>query len=113
MSIELDKLEITTKLSKNLRLFRNKLNLKQSELAEKVGVSRQTLIQIEKGKRPMQWVTFLALLSVFKSDSGTSELLNHFGIYSHALEYYLSSSEKNSKANQHHINLSEKENHGS
>lgn len=61
---EINKNELTKKMSDNLLVLRNKLRLNQSELAEKVGISRQTLLEIEKGKRIMQWNTFVALLAV-------------------------------------------------
>jgi DNA-binding XRE family transcriptional regulator len=110
---ELNKAELTKKLADNLLTLRSKLKLKQSELADKVGVSRQTLIQIEKRKRPMQWVTFLAILSVFNADPGTSELLNYFGIYTHELENYLSSSERSVEPVLDNIESLETKNHGS
>jgi len=113
LEYELNKTELMTKLSNNLPTLRSKLRLKQSELAEKVGVSRQTLIQIEKGRRPMQWVNFLAILSVFKADTGTNELLNHFGIYTQELENYLSSSGKNSDNSKNQIEKVETHKHGS
>ena len=89
----INKEELTKKMSENLMVFRNKLRLKQSELAEKVGISRQTLLEIEKGKRAMQWNIFLALLSVFREDSSTRDLLQHFGIYTPELGRYLISGE--------------------
>jgi hypothetical protein len=39
------------------------------------------LFEIEKGKPAMQWNIVLALLSVFRENSSTSGLLEHFGIY--------------------------------
>jgi DNA-binding XRE family transcriptional regulator len=110
---ELNKSELMNRLSDNLLTLRSKLKLKQSELAEKIGVSRQTLIKIEKRKQPMQWVTFLAILSVFKADPETSELLDHFGIYTQELENYLCSSERLSKPNQNYIDSLETNSHGS
>ncbi len=38
--------ELTTKLKE----YRAKLNMKQGELAEKVGVRRETIIRLEKGQ---------------------------------------------------------------
>lgn len=96
MSGEINKEELTKMMSENLMLLRNKLRLKQSELAEKVGISRQTLLEIEKGKRAMQWNVFLALLSVFREDSSTSDLLEHFNIYTSELGRYLVTGEENS-----------------
>ena len=86
---EINKDELTKKMSDNLRVLRTKLQLKQSELAEKVGISRQALLEIEKGKRTLQWNVFVALLSVFREDSGTNDLLSHYEIYSPELSRYL------------------------
>ena len=79
----------------NLLVLRKKLCLTQVELAEKVGIHRQTLINIEKKKRPMSWSIFVALLSDFRANSGTSDLLYHFGIYTGELSSYLTSSGSN------------------
>jgi len=83
-------------MSENLRVLRNKLRLKQSDLAKKVGISRQTLLEIENGKRTMQWSIFLALLSVFREDKGTRDLIEHFGIYTPELGKYLVSPDNTS-----------------
>lgn len=93
MSGEINKNALTKKMSDNLLVLRNKLRLKQAELAEKVGISRQTLLEIEKGKRTMQWNTFIALLTVFRADKSTSDLLEYFEIYTPELGRYLISSE--------------------
>ena len=95
MSGEINKEDLTKKMSENLMVLRNKLRLKQAELAEKVGISRQTLLEIEKGKRAMQWNVFLGFLAVFREDSSTSDLLEHFGIYTPELGRYLVSGEIN------------------
>lgn len=93
MSVDINKDDLVAKMSNNLLVLRKKLNLKQSELADKVGISRQTLLEIEKGRRIMQWNVFIALLAVFREDSGTSDLLNHFEIYTPELGIYLTSPE--------------------
>jgi DNA-binding XRE family transcriptional regulator len=93
MTSSIDKEKLAEKMAEDLMVLRTKLRLKQSELAEKVGVSRQTLLEIEKGKRTMQWNTFLALLSVFREDSSTNGLLEHFAIYTPELSRYLTSPE--------------------
>lgn len=91
MSGTLNKDELCAKMSSNLMVLRNVLKLTQSELAGKMGVSRQTLLDIEKLKRSMSWNTFLALLSIFHENVETSNLLNHFGIYTAELGKYLTS----------------------
>lgn len=93
MAAEIDKNEFVEKLESNLLLLRNKLKLKQSELAERIGISRQTLLEIENGKRKMQWNVFISLLSVFRADKGTSDLLDYYGIYTPELIEYLISPE--------------------
>lgn len=95
MSGDINKDEFIAKMADNLLVLRTKLQLKQSELAGKVGVSRQTLLDIEKKKRPMSWNTFVALVAVFRENSETSDLLDHFGIYSAELSKYLTSPERN------------------
>lgn len=94
MSEEVKKDELLEKMSKNLKVLRNKLGLTQGELALKIGISRQTLVNIENKKRVMSWSTFVALLTVFRAECSTSGLLDHFGIYTTELCKYLVSPEK-------------------
>jgi DNA-binding XRE family transcriptional regulator len=94
VAIEFDKSEPMIKMADNLKVLRNKLNLTQEELAGKVGVSRQTLVSIENKKRDMSWNTFIALITVFRAESGTSDLLDYFGIYTRELCNYLVSPER-------------------
>lgn len=89
VTIEIDKHELVEKLLSDLLLFRNELKLKQSELAERVGISRQTLLEIEKGKRTIQWNVFVALLAILGADKGTSDLLDYYEIYTPELVEYL------------------------
>ena len=93
MREEFRKNEAIGKMTDNLKVLRNKLNLTQDELARKIGISRQTLVNIENRKRPMTWNAFVALIAIFRAESGTSGLLDHFGIYTAKLEEYLTSSE--------------------
>ena len=81
-------------MADKLVLLRANLNMKQGDLASKVGISRQTLYEYEKKKRPMTWNTFLAILSVCREDTSTCALLEHFSIYSQKLSKYLISSER-------------------
>lgn len=91
---DINKDKFMTSMADNLVVLRKKLDLTQAKLADRVGIGRQTLIDIEKKKRPMTWNIFVAFLSVFRANSGTSDLLDHFGIYTIELSTYLSSSDK-------------------
>lgn len=93
MNDGVNKSEYVDKMAENLVVLRTKLGLKQSELANKIGVSRQTLLDFEKRKRPMAWSSFVALLTVFRENEGTRRLLDHFGIYSAELQKFLTSPE--------------------
>jgi transcriptional regulator with XRE-family HTH domain len=56
-------------------VLRTKLRLKQSELAEKVGISRQALLEIEKGRRsaltPERLEKFKAFLGLNSEETET------------------------------------------
>lgn len=93
MSEDINKDKLMAIMADKLVLLRTSLGMKQSELASKVGISRQTLYEYEKKKRPITWNTFLAMLSVFRADKNTSDLLEHFGIYTDELNNYLISTE--------------------
>jgi len=79
------------KMTENLKVFRNKLDLTQGDLANKIGISRQTLVNIENKNRKMSWNTFVALVTVFRAEKNTSDLLDHFGIYTTDLCRHLTS----------------------
>ena len=53
-------------MKNNLKQFRNDLNLSQEELANKTGVSRQTINSIEKGKLDPSLSLVLKLLKVLE-----------------------------------------------
>jgi DNA-binding XRE family transcriptional regulator len=64
----------------NLVVLRTKIQLKQIDLASKVGISRQTLLAIENKQRELSWSVFLALFTVFNSNEETKALLGVMGI---------------------------------
>ena len=76
-------------MAENLTMLRAKLDLAQAELAEVVGISRYTLIAIEKKQRKMTWNTFLSLLLVFSKNKGTYKLLETIGVYNDELNDFL------------------------
>lgn len=73
-------------MSDNLVALRTMLHLTQAQLAELMGVTRQTLVLYETGKRVMTWNTFLSLMFIFTQKKETRELLNILNIYTNELK---------------------------
>lgn len=68
-------------LVENLAALRARIGFTQEELANIIGVSRQTYYSLETGKREMTWPVFLALIFVFDSVKETSEMIRDLRIY--------------------------------
>ncbi|MDO4155952.1 MAG: helix-turn-helix domain-containing protein [Oscillospiraceae bacterium] len=68
-------------LVENLAALRARIGITQEELANIIGVSRQTYYSLETGKREMTWPVFLALIFVFDSVKETSEMIRELRIY--------------------------------
>lgn len=68
-------------MTDNLSMLRVRLGLTQSELAEVLGVSRHTIMNIENKKREMTWNNFMALVLLFAKNEETDKLLNILEIY--------------------------------
>lgn len=71
---------------KNMVVLRSMLHLTQNDLAQLIGISRQTFTAIENRKRKMTWNVFLSLMFVFSQHKQTCELLEIFDIYSDDLK---------------------------
>lgn len=65
----------------NLAALRARLNITQEELANVIGVSRQTFYSIETGKRKMSWPIYMAIIFFFDSIHDTSEMMKELRIY--------------------------------
>ncbi|MDR0273227.1 MAG: helix-turn-helix transcriptional regulator [Clostridiales bacterium] len=81
---------LTNNLTKNLPVLRAKLGINQAELADKIGMTRQTLTAIESGKREMTWVTFVALTLLFMQNEDAKALLPVVNVYNNDLEKFFS-----------------------
>ncbi len=77
-----DKKRLILNLAKNLKLLRTMRGLSQEELADHVGVTRQTILAVENGKREMTWTMYLAFLFLFTGHEKTREHLLLTGAYS-------------------------------
>lgn len=74
MISENNKKELLSDFVNKLPAIRKKLGLSQSELGEKVGLSRQSISSIERGTVTLSWNIFLAIaLVVFVNDSDIFE----------------------------------------
>lgn len=77
------------KLLDNLPALRAMCHYSQEDLAELIGLSRQTVAMIESKKRGMSWSVFLSMMFVFSQSEATSKLLDILQIYSDELkEFY-------------------------
>lgn len=56
-------------LTQAMPYLRKELGVSQTVLATKVGMSRQMISLIERGKQPMTWTQFLAIFFFFKSNN--------------------------------------------
>ena len=74
------------RMTENLPVLRKKLKLSQAALAECVGTSRHTVMQMENKKRPMTWSTFLSLVLVFEKNEETARLMRALEIYTDELD---------------------------
>jgi len=81
--------ELICILTNELRVLRAKMEISQHDLADRIGITRQTLGMIEKKKHRMTWNHFMALLFVFKSNDGSSEILDRIGAYPDELDRYI------------------------
>ena len=62
-------------LKNNLKSYRKRLKINQSELGKKVGVSRQTISSIERGKYNPSVVLALKIARVF--DTSVEEIFSY------------------------------------
>lgn len=67
--------ELIQKLTRELPVLRARLGASQADIAERIGISRQTYNSIETKKREMNWTTFVALIAVFQNNQETKRML--------------------------------------
>lgn len=79
-------------LCNELYVLRAKARVSQEEIADRIGVSRQTYSAIETGRRNMSWTTFLASIAYFQNNENTRDMLNNLDGLVCELEQYVGSS---------------------
>lgn len=88
-SSNINKDKLVEIMAHNLSVLRMKLNLSQENLAEIIGVTRQTISAIENEQRSMTWPVFMSLVLVFLKNKETKRLMVLFGIYTKELDEYI------------------------
>ena len=58
--------EIIDKVSEKMRLIRTEAGYTQDKMAEIIGISKKTLVQIEKGRVEAGWTTVVAVCALFR-----------------------------------------------
>ena len=81
-------------LRNELPVLRAKARVSQEEIAEKIGISRQTYSSIETGKRDMSWTTFLALTAYFQNNENTKIMLYDIEGFSESMEMIMGTTNK-------------------
>ena len=72
-----------------LAALRARAGLTQAKLADMMGVSRQTLVAVENGKRKLTWGGFMSCFLVFHKNPDTDIMLKAFEIDTEELDEYL------------------------
>jgi DNA-binding XRE family transcriptional regulator len=70
-----DKIELCKKMASNLATLRTKANIKQDDLADRLGLSRQTISAIENNRRVMEWSTFSVLAMFFSRENQIRKIM--------------------------------------
>lgn len=81
-------------LRKELPVLRVKARISQEDIAEKIGISRQTYSSIETGKREMSWTIFLALIAYFQNNESTKKMIGEINGLSEGIEIIMESSDE-------------------
>lgn len=74
-----------SRLSDELPMLRAKAGVTQAELANLIGISRQTYCAMETGVKEMSWSTYLSLIFIYDSMPSTSQIIRKLGIYPEGL----------------------------
>ena len=78
---EKEKVYFIEMLTPNLSLLRKHAGVSQEELANLIGVSRQTYSAIERKIRRMSWGTYLALIMFFDQNRQTHKLMRKLSLF--------------------------------
>lgn len=69
------KAEIIQLVSKNMRVIRTEVGYSQEKMAEIVGLSKKTLVQIEKERALAGWSTVVTVCALFRDTLSVRSLI--------------------------------------
>ena len=81
-------------MASNLKKFRTACGWSQEKMASFIGVTRQTVLAVENGKRDMTWTMFLAFSFLFLGNEKTRKDFLLCGAYTPELVAFLSIGER-------------------
>lgn len=81
-----DKDRLINSLTKALPTLRGAANATQDEVANAIGVSRQTYNSIESLKRVMSWNTYMSLILFFDYNPSTHYTLRQLDVFPYQLD---------------------------
>lgn len=76
-------------MANNLPSLRAQLGVTQEQLAQRLGVTRQTLTLIESKSRLLTWTNYLALCYIFENSEKTKALMEIYDICPDMVKNYL------------------------
>ncbi|MFZ7102220.1 MAG: helix-turn-helix transcriptional regulator [Peptococcaceae bacterium] len=65
----MDKEELINIVSEKIKILRTERDLTQQQMAEILGISKKTLVQIEKKRIAASWTTLIAVCALFRNSS--------------------------------------------
>lgn len=82
---EKEKMVFVDALTKELASLRAKAGLSQEEVANLIGISRQTYGAMERKTRRMSWNTYLSLILFYDYNKRTHEMIRNIDAFPHEL----------------------------
>lgn len=73
-------------LSSELSTLRGAVKASQEEMANIIGISRQTYSAIESKKRPMSWNTYMSLILFFDYNPSSHDRIRQLGVFPYKLD---------------------------
>lgn len=72
---------LIAQLIQELPILRTKMGVSQGDLANLIGITRQTYSTFETARRPMSWSIYLALMMIFDNNQRTHKYIRDSGLF--------------------------------